>query len=992
MFRQTISRLFILISLFMLTVPGIIEGNAQKESHEQSRLLSSSSEGISFIVQVPFHDLVIENEKQEIADFVRVSLPTMSKTSQPGTPELPTLTETIAIPFGVELEIQVTPGEAHTRKLDGDVVPVPYQSAEFPLPEAENNQVLSPTRIKEFIPDETIYSKNTNFPGRLGEISNIGIIRQQRIAGITLYPIQFNPVTSELTIFENLQVEVTFKGNILSKNRAALVDSSYYETIFSQTLLNYEGSHAWRMDTSEQIPAAQDEINLGERNSRALPWMPPDPAWKIKVSEDGFYQLTYDELLAAGLDVENLNPQTFQLFNLGSQVAIWVEGEADESFDPGDTLIFYGQTFNDKYTLDNMYWLTYGSETVPWLRMPSRDVTPEGSTQAQYFYSSQDKEIANSYWPGVPGGDDFERFLWDITCDYYTPNWWTNDFMLNTPYDGWDGSGYLDLALVGASYHNPTNFDHHAIVKLNNIIPPYNLYWDGFTWEELHEPIPPGYLVPGTNEIKVIIPGDTGSPRDCVFIDWFSITYAKAFIAEGDQLHFNYEITDDEQFHLTNFSTTYLALFDISDPQMVIRLLNFQTQGEVSPYSLTYQEDESISGLKNYWAAEVTTFKTIPIEQDFPSDLQSSSNQADHIIITHGEFIDPSSDLAEFRNGQGLQSVVVDVQDVYDEFGYGIVGTAPIRDFLAYAYENWQGLPPSFVVLVGDGHYNPKGYNPSNFGALRENYIPPYLSMVDPYIGETAADNRYVTFKGDDTMPDMMLGRLAVNSQDEAAAFINKIIAYEEASVEGDWKKQVLAIADKAGVAGNFPGLSQQVLSCCLPSPFLSKKVYLGITHPNDASARSAIIDHINNGVFLVNYFGHSYTPQWGLTLLATSDIPNLTNANQYPILAAMDCRDGYYINPHAVGSYPYESLAEAITKAENKGAVASWSPTGYSLASGHATLDQAFFNAVFSDFVSTIGQATTSAKLSLWASVLFGDPATNFQRDHYLYLPLIAK
>jgi len=41
-------------------------------------------------------------------------------------------------------------------------------------------------------------------------------------------------------------------------------------------------------------------------------------------------------------------------------------------------------------------------------------------------------------------------------------------------------------------------------------------------------------------------------------------------------------------------------------------------------------------------------------------------------------------------------------------------------------------------------------------------------------------DNRYVTVSGTDIMPDMMLGRLAVNSATEAEAVVAKIIAYDD--------------------------------------------------------------------------------------------------------------------------------------------------------------------------------------------------------------------
>ncbi len=33
---------------------------------------------------------------------------------------------------------------------------------------------------------------------------------------------------------------------------------------------------------------------------------------------------------------------------------------------------------------------------------------------------------------------------------------------------------------------------------------------------------------------------------------------------------------------------------------------------------------------------------------------------------------------------------MVEVQDVYDEFGYGIIDPDAIHDFLAYAYSNWE--------------------------------------------------------------------------------------------------------------------------------------------------------------------------------------------------------------------------------------------------------------------------------------------------------------
>ncbi|MFN2286216.1 MAG: C25 family cysteine peptidase, partial [Anaerolineae bacterium] len=78
-------------------------------------------------------------------------------------------------------------------------------------------------------------------------------------------------------------------------------------------------------------------------------------------------------------------------------------------------------------------------------------------------------------------------------------------------------------------------------------------------------------------------------------------------------------------------------------------------------------------------------------------------------------------------------------------------------------------------------------------------------------------------------------------------------------------------------------------------------------------------------------------------------------------------------------------AIAEMLVRAPNKAAVASWSPTGLGLASGHDIMNQALYQAVFFDDVIEIGPATTLGKLALAGQghdylvetyTLFGDPA----------------
>jgi hypothetical protein len=125
---------------------------------------------------------------------------------------------------------------------------------------------------------------------------------------------------------------------------------------------------------------------------------------------------------------------------------------------------------------------------------------------------------------------------------------------------------------------------------------------------------------------------------------------------------------------------------------------------------------------------------------------------------------------------------------------------------------------------------------------------------VDLWIGETAADNRFVSVSGSDFLPDMHLGRLAVNSVAEAMVVVNKIISYEQNPPADDWNRKVMFVADNADQAGDFAYLSDQVANNHLPVPYLADKIYYLQTHLTDISARKAITEGINQGRLMVRY------------------------------------------------------------------------------------------------------------------------------------------
>ena len=101
-----------------------------------------------------------------------------------------------------------------------------------------------------------------------------------------------------------------------------------------------------------------------------------------------------------------------------------------------------------------------------------------------------------------------------------------------------------------------------------------------------------------------------------------------------------------------------------------------------------------------------------------------------------------------------------------------------------------------------------------------------------------------------------------------------------------------------------------------------------------------------------------------------------------------MTCNEGYFIDPDPA----QVSLSELGVRAENRGAIASWAPTGYGMAPGHDFLERGIFLAVFQDG-KTLGSAATAAKLYMVGEapgqyldlidtfLLLGDPALRVPR-----------
>jgi hypothetical protein len=360
-------------------------------------------------------------------------------------------------------------------------------------------------------------------------------------------------------------------------------------------------------------------------------------------------------------------------------------------------------------------------------------------------------------------------------------------------------------------------------------------------------------------------------------------------------------------YTIDGFSSDALQVFDISDPDDVARVSGVDILEVAAPYSLTFESADD-GAEHTYLVISDADIKTAvaAIAEDAASDLADTDSGADYILITHadigwdgsGQLLPWVQGLVDLREGQDLRVKVVDVQDIYDEFSYGHVSAQAIKDFLTYAYENWQAPAPQYVLLVGDSSYDYKDL----WDMGTQIHVPAYLTYTE-HMGETVTDEWFVCVSGDDAVPDMYIGRLPAKTSGEASDMVAKIQAYETAPNTKGWEKNILLVADDQVL--NFESVFVTMnddAAALLPEGMNADKRYLQDYLDQGLGAGKLsedIIEQMESGALVVNYSGHGHLQGWtDDSIFDAGHVGGLDPENRYPFIVSMSCLTGYFAYP----------------------------------------------------------------------------------------------
>lgn len=823
-----------------------------------------------------------------------------------------------------------------------------------------------------------------------------GRIRGQRIAIVGVSPIYKN---------QRNEVKVALTVDAFIPNATPIDDV----TTMAETLPELELDSPESSDLSGQQSSS---LRSTEKKASVPSSANFNPVGiKIVVDAAGIQEVLGASLIEAGLP-EGTDLPALHLRNQGYEVALDIR-DADGKLDSETRVLFYAAPnqksadVGDRWNKQAIYGLTI--ESTPGFRMNTRSVLPstatvrttalEAGVWSDYkFYESNMPGVDNDYWysekmtvdpslAGTPAGYDIRT----MAVENKLPAASTTDLSGTYRFMGSTRSiaNHLLEVYIGGQ---------KQIINWQN--------------EEFYEDWDSTLSASTYSKQVDIVLKPSNAPSDIRFdkLIW-RVPVLLTFGGQGARFS---GVDGVWRYRLTNTPITR-SLYDVTTPSLPMRLeipsgsnFDFQDGPEVRSYVLA---DES-NLLR-------------------PAVLPSRPNAIAQISGAHAIYIAPANfhsglaPLVAHRQAEGFQVALIDVQDIYDYWGYGYVSPQAIRRFLQFANAAWQPTPIS-VALVGDSTIDPHDY----LGFGNPNIIPAYLAHVDKWIGETACETCFAQLDGEDPLDtfedpgflmDIWIGRLSVQNEEQLAAVVNKILRYETATDVGmndTWRQSSLYIADNfiqpngaEDLAGDFAYLSDIVFQgdpyYNLP-PSQSPNMHVDRVYydpspggvrdpwrePDAAQARLRTIEALKKGHGLVSYNGHSNHFQWASTdrtlpqpfLFGLNDILELDNGDRLPIILEMTCLTTQFTQVSATGT----TIDERFQRHENAGGIAVWGSTGLTVAFGHDNLMRGFQNQLWRSpkFQARLGALTEAGHLQLFSQnlccqesskvfALLGDPLT---------------
>jgi peptidase C25-like protein/flagellar hook capping protein FlgD len=815
-------------------------------------------------------------------------------------------------------------------------------------------------RINNFPSYEYLETENySNYENpELVSFGEFGLVRDLKVQLINICPVQFDPVTQEIKLYSRIVFQINFAktSNLNTITKSELTKG----LVINSKIASNWGSEA---KLSKKSIVKSSVLAIGD-------W------YRFEAPEEGIYKIDRTFLTGLGIDIDDVDPRTIKIYNNGGkrldstptasrpidlvENAIIVEGEDDGSFDSSDLIFFYGRGVDfweynnivDKitrnmhwYSKKNYYWLTYGGSNGSRMEVQSSEVgTPNLVQSTTKAYRFQDNDNQNLIGSGLLHVDD------DYSSSSQSK---TYAHMLDGLVAG-SIINYTFQFVNGATSSNLLTIDENGSEIFSRSITGASTSNQEYRYGSLTRNTANYFNTLPDNRSVLKFTYNPSSISDKGHLDFIEIEYTqdlKTPLANLPIVFFSDEVDGLVKYEGTPFSNSNFKVYNLSDyanPKIIDVVHNGG--------GFSFTSNESVKFSSKYLAIHDEDVKAPKSgEKILNSNLRGFTSGVQYIIITPREFKEQAERLMNYRVNEAqlkTTGLITYIDEIYNEFSGGALDPIAIRDFLKYAYDNWE-IQPEYVLLFGDGDYD-------YFNILGKNlnFIPTFQTTESLYeIGSYPYDDYYSRISGNDDLADIGIGRLCITSTHEAEIVVDKIINYETKLNKGLWRNRITLLADDASVSDGSESVmhipqSESLSKTYIPDNFDRNKIYLpefqtintglGRRKPD---CNTAVIDAINNGTLIFNYVGHGNPDVWAHEIVfdRSISIPQLRNEELF-FLTAATCDFGKYDDPNL------QSATEEMILMENAGMIGGLSAARPVFSERNAGLNQEFYKHMFGE------------------------------------------
>ncbi len=686
--------------------------------------------------------------------------------------------------------------------------------------------------------------------------------------------------------------------------------------------------------------------------------------YKIKVDKSGVFKITTQFLKDIGINPASVNPKNFRIYGNGGimlpeynqdtkysalqEDAIMVVGESDGVWNDGDYALFYAQGPNGY----NLYDFSNGKgyKRKEYRNDQCNNIINIYDDYSYYFLTFdkgigkrvQPVDVALTSTPTINRYDDYQVINDEKYNLLNLGRTWTGDafnsnktisFTTKSPILPEDNVRFRTQVIAYKAQGNNIDFN------INNLNPTsVQIFGNAIDY------IPVRYYgsinnLQGNNITINYIPNNSANPNGAFYFDYIEVQYKENLTFNGNQMNFRYYDVISGSGQTYNFSVDNAGsieqIWDVSDVTNANARVN---KNSGNKFDFAYVADNL--NFNNEFVAFRSDAAFTPsyvgkVENQNLSGLQN----VDYLVITTPEFFGYANKIANHHHTKNnLNTQIVDVNKIYNEFSSGGKDITAIRDFITKLNTPAGNL--KYVLLLGDTTYDYKNRTPNNF-----NIVPSYESeesgnytssfVTDDYFVMTAAQtNPYLS----NNLPNVPIGRLPAANSTEANLLINKTLAYYnnlpgQSTPFGEWRMKMDFVVDIANEGGTpFHNLINNysivpIFEGTTDKPeYNIRKLYLdayqgvvtagGVRYPQ---VNQAISNDVGNSLYLF-YFGHGGINGWAQSrVLGSTEVQNFNNFNsiytRFPFCSTITCEFCLWDEPNTF------SVGEQFIKHSDGGA-----------------------------------------------------------------------